>query len=468
MKKQFVLNHRTFADLSKNDEITENGIYTYLCLKPLVNNYYTYLHITVTELNSVLSDADIIKRPKQQDIIKQGLKELEAAEYIKIITTKKNDFDYELDVEGMVEEYSKDNPFTIYEVDAFKQALKDNNGYKTIFKYLSNYFYKITHNEMSADDSELYYFNADRESLAKDCELSVRSIDKYNDILVNNEIIYIHKHDYKYTDSNKQVPNAYGLYKNKDKIDEKCNEYISGLKDGVYQSSIPRGKGSKKLMEEAKKAQFTPVEEAIAIATDEELKEHDNRHKELYAKRMAKKMEKEKTVVAESVPMQEVEEVVQADSKEETDNKVIDFEAIIAERKAETNTVLSDNNKKETIQADRKHKITIEEFERKWYNKPIQKVEKKKIEKVVEPVETHRVDRDEEYNVLISELNLNSDTTFDKASKMFNNLLLEKFGFVNEDADDKALKERFKNEWETSITVQKVEPIIEEEENPFA
>ena len=34
MKKQFVLNHRTFADLSKNDDITENGIYTYLCLKP--------------------------------------------------------------------------------------------------------------------------------------------------------------------------------------------------------------------------------------------------------------------------------------------------------------------------------------------------------------------------------------------------------------------------------------------------
>lgn len=456
MKKQFVLNHRTFADLSKNDNITENGIYTYLCLKPLVNNYYTYLHITVTELNSVLSDADIIKRPKQQDIIKQGLKELEAAEYIKIISTKKNDFDYELDVEGMVEEYSKDNPFTIYEVDAFKQALKDNNGYKTIFKYLSNYFYKVTHNEMSADDSELYYFNADRESLAKDCELSVRSIDKYNDILVNNEIIYIHKHDYKYTDSNKQVPNAYGLYKNKDKIDEKCNEYISGLKDGVYQSSIPRGKGSKKLMEEAKKAQYAPVEEA----TDEELAEHDNRHKALYAKRMAKKMEKEKTVVAESVPMKEVEEVVQADSK--------DFDTIIAERKAENKAILSDSNKKETVQADNKHKITLEEFERKWHNKPVQKAEKKKIEKVVEPVETHRVDRDEEYNVIMSELKLNSDTTFDKASKMFDSLLLDKYGFVNEVADDKALKERFKNEWETSITVQKVEPIIEEEENPFA
>lgn len=222
MTRNILIHHNTFADLSVNDEITENGIYVYLCLKPLVNPNWTYLHTTVTELNSVLSDTDISKRPKQQDIIKQGLKELEAAEYIKIISTKKNDFDYELDVEGMVEEYSKDNPFTIYEVDAFKQALKDNNGYKTIFKYLSNYFYKVTHNEMSADDSELYY----RESLAKDCELSVRSIDKYNDILVKNEIIYIHKHDYKHTDSNKQVPNAYGLYKNKSVLDSEKKKFL--------------------------------------------------------------------------------------------------------------------------------------------------------------------------------------------------------------------------------------------------
>ena len=165
---------------------------------------------------------------------------------------------------------------------------------------------------------------------------------------------------------------------------------------------------------------------------------------------------------------EEIEEVVQSDSNQTDDNKVIDFEAIIAERKAENEAVLSDSNKKETVQADRKHKITIEEFERKWHNKPVQKVEKKKIEKVNEPVETHRVDRDEEYNVLMSELKLNSNTTVDKASKMFNDLLFDKFCFVNETDDDNALKERFKNEWETSITVQKVEPIIEEEENPFA
>ena len=449
MTINITLHHNTFGNLRRNEIITENGIYTYLCLNPFVNKNCTYLPINIVKLNSILSNDDISHNTKQKDCIRTGLKELEQAELIKIISNNNND--YELDLEGMVEEYSKDNPYTVFPIDSFRQVLKDCHNKKTIFKYLSNYFYKLTHNEKSADNSELYYFNADRESLAKDCELSVHSIDKYNDILVDNEIIYIHKHDYKYTDSNKQVPNAYGLYKNKDKIDEKCNEYISGLKDGVYQSIIPRGKGSMKQKEE-KKAQYSPVDET----TDEELREHDKRHKELYAKRMAKKMEKEKTVVTESVPIEEVEEVVQADSK--------DFDAIIAERKAETNAILSDSNKEETVQADNKHKITLEEFDRKWNNKPVQKVEKKKIEKV----ETHRVDRDEEYNVIMSELKLNSDTTFDKASKMFNSLLLEKYGFVNETDDDNALKERFKNEWETSITVQKVEPIIEEEENPFA
>ena len=469
MTRNIVLHHKTFGKLSQNENITENGIYVYLCLKPFaVSSNWTYLPINIVKLNSILSDVDILNRKKQQDCIKSGLQELEQTGLIKIISNKKND--YELDLEGMIEEYDKDNPnpYTIYEADAFKQALKDCGNKKTILKYLSDFFYRLTHNEVSVDmDSmEMYYFNAERESIAESCGIDVRSVDKYNDILVKNNIIYIHKYNYKYSDSGKQLTNAYGLPKNKDKIDSYCNDYLNDLikKDEVYQSIIPRGKGSKKLMEEAKKAQFAPVEEAIAIATDEELKEHDNRHKELYAK----KMEKEKTVVAESVPMQEVEEVVQADSKEETDNKVIDFEAIIAERKAENEAILSDSNKKKTVQADRKHKITIEEFERKWHNKPIQKVEKKKIEKVAEPVETHRVDRDEEYNVLMSELKLNSNTTFDKASKMFDNLLLEKYGFVNEVDDDKALKERFKNEWETSITVQKVEPIIEEKEKePF-
>ena len=450
--------NRTFGELYNNDNITENGIYTYLCLTPFINSNCTYLPINVAELNSILSDA--ANNKKQKDYIKTGLQELEEADLIKIISNSNNKYDYEFDLDNMVEEYDKKNPYTVFPVDAFRQTLKDCKGKKTIFKFLSGYFYRLTHNEASEDGSEMWYFISTREELAESCGIDVRSLDKYLRILQENEIIYVHKYNYKYSDSGKQLPNVYGLYKNKDKIESYCNDYLNEHKDEVYQSIIPRGKGSKKLMEEAKKAQYAPVEETIAIATDEELAEHDNRHKELYAKRMAKKMEKEKTVVTESVPMEEVEKVVQSDSK--------DFDAIIAERKAENEAILSDSDKKETVQADRKHKMTLEEFERKWHNKPVQKVEKKKIEKVDEPVETHRVNRDEEYNVLMSELKLNSNTTFDKASKMFDNLLLEKYGFVNEVDDDKALKERFKNEWETSITVQKVEPIIEEEENPFA
>lgn len=433
MTRNILIHHNTFADLSVNDEITENGIYVYLCLKPLVNPNWTYLHTTVTELNSVLSDADITKRPKQQEIIKQGLKELETANYIKVLSSKKNNFEFELDLDGMVEQYDKDNHYTVFDIEQFKQVLKDNKGYKAIFKYLSNYFYKITHNDNSLDRKqiEMFYFQEERTAFADDCELDVRSFDKYNDILMNNEIIYIHKYNYKYSDSNKQLPNAYGLYKNKDRIDSICNDYLNSVKDSVYQSSIPRGKGSKK-QKEVKKAQYAPVE---TVATDEELAEHDKRHKELYAKRM------EKAVMTESVSMQEVNEAVQADDNEQE------------------------------VQADskEKHKMTLEEFDRKWHKKPVQKVEKKKIEKVAEPVETHKVDRDEEYNVLMSELKFNSDTTFEKASTMFADLLLKKYGFKNYDDDDKALKERFKNEWETSITVQKVEPIKEdEEENPFA
>lgn len=233
MKKQFILNHRTFADLSKNDNITENGIYVYLCLKPFaVSSNWTYLPINIVKLNSILSDVDILNRKKQQDCIKTGLKELEQANLIKIISNKKND--YELDLENMIEPYDKDNPnpYTVYEADAFKQALKDCGNKKTILKQLSDFFYRLTHNEVSVDmDSmEMYYFNAERESIAESCGIDVRSVDKYNDILTKNKIIYARKLHY-----SKQLPNVYvcGLYEDKDTIDSYCNDYLNNIKNSA-------------------------------------------------------------------------------------------------------------------------------------------------------------------------------------------------------------------------------------------
>ena len=238
MKKQFILNHRTFADLSKNDNITENGIYTYLCLKPLVNNHWSYLHTNVTELNFVLSDVDISNNKSQKDCIKAGLNELEQAGLIKIISNNK--YDYKLDLEGMIEEYDKDtpNPYTVFPIDAFRKTLKDCKNKKTIFKCLSGFYYELTHNEITADTdgSEMWFFNVERESLAESCEVSVQSLDKYLRILQENEIIYTYKYNYKYRDSGKQLTNAYGEYKNKDEIDKHCNKYIDDHKDKVYES----------------------------------------------------------------------------------------------------------------------------------------------------------------------------------------------------------------------------------------
>ena len=259
MIREIVLHHRTFADLSKNDNITENGIYVYLCLKPFaVSSNWTYLPINIVKLNSILSDVDILNRKKQQDYIKTGLQELEQINLLKIISSKKND--YELDLEGMIEEYDKDNPnpYTIYEADAFKQTLKDCSNRKTIFKYLSNFFYMLTH----LGGSEMFYFTSERKSIAESCGIDVRSVDKYNDILVKNKLIYIHKYDYKYFDSKKQLRNVYGLYKNKDKIDNYCNEYLNSVKDGVYLSPIPRGKDSikqKKKKETHRKCHYRRV-----------------------------------------------------------------------------------------------------------------------------------------------------------------------------------------------------------------
>ena len=283
MIREIVLHHRTFADLSKNDNITENGIYTYLCLKPFaVSSNWTYLYTDAVKLNSVLSDVDINNK-RQKDCIRTGLKELEEADLIKIISNK--NYDYKLDLEGMIEPYDKKNPnpYTVYEADAFKQALKDCGNKKTILKQLSDFFYRLTH----LGGSEMFYFTSERESIAESCGIDVRSVDKYNDILVKNKLIYIHKYDYKYFDSKKQLRNVYGLYKNKDKIDNYCNEYLNSVKDDVYLSPIPRGKGSIKQKKTKK-----PIE---SVTTEE-----------FHVKRMKKTI----------APIQKVEETVQADDNE--------------------------------------------------------------------------------------------------------------------------------------------------------
>ena len=217
--------NRTFGELYNNDNITENGIYTYLCLTPFINSNCTYLYINVAKLNSMLSD--VANNKKQKDYIKTGLQELEQANLIKIISNNK--YDYEFDLDNMVEEYDKKNPYTVFPVDAFRQTLTDCKGRKTIFKFLSGYFYRLTHNEASEDGSEMWYFISTREELAESCGIDVRSLDKYLDILMKNKIIYVHK----YSDSGKQLPNVYGLYKNKDKIDG----YFNNVKDGTISKS---------------------------------------------------------------------------------------------------------------------------------------------------------------------------------------------------------------------------------------
>lgn len=135
------------------------------------------------------------------------------------------------------------NPYTVYPVDAFRQTLKDCRNKKTIFKYLSGFFYIYTHNEASMDDSEPLCFIATREELAKSCRIDVRSVDKYNDILTKNKIIYARQLHY-----SKQLPNVYvcGLYEDKDTINSYCNDYLNNVKNSACQSDISKSKGSKK------------------------------------------------------------------------------------------------------------------------------------------------------------------------------------------------------------------------------
>ena len=80
------------------------------------------------------------------------------------------------------------------------------------------------------DDSEPLCFIATKEELTKNYRINVRSVDKYNNILTKNKIIYARKFHY-----SKQLPNVYvcGLYEDKDTIDSYCNDYLNNVKNSA-------------------------------------------------------------------------------------------------------------------------------------------------------------------------------------------------------------------------------------------
>ncbi|WP_313180666.1 hypothetical protein [Lacrimispora sp.] len=295
MTNQVILHHRLCGKLA--NQLSENGIVTYISLQALYNNNKEEQWFTLNAINRVLKpEKKITKEDKMS--IKDGLEELEKYGYIKILSNDVNE--YHLDMSDLYveeksavgskisnpfgDEYDKDmvcykdlkgrnineytNYFTYYNLESFIKVYKEQGNKKRIFKYLFFYLGMKATNLNNKDGKECYFFQATREELAYESGISINTIDKYNSTLLENKIIYVCKYDQKWKDSGKQVKNIYGLYKDKDKLEEEKSKFLEEQKDELCFSPLPKKKEKKESKEEV----VTTEETKYSISrTDQEV-----------------------------------------------------------------------------------------------------------------------------------------------------------------------------------------------------
>ena len=212
-----------------NNNISDDGILYYIALKSLYNPSMEKVFINVNTLyyqlynTSIKHDKNITKVFVS---IENALKELEHIEVIKILSTTEHN--YLIDMSGLhCDEYTyldvntEENPNADIEFingepkekvfNAFYQIeLSDIQsiikiGEKTTRAILRYYFEYLS----ILADVRKTYFMLSREELNIRTKIDKRSIDKYNNILEENHLIYIARYDYKYCNNGHVVNNLY-------------------------------------------------------------------------------------------------------------------------------------------------------------------------------------------------------------------------------------------------------------------
>lgn len=271
MNKNLTLSFRTVDELIKKG-ISDDALITYIALKSLYNTNMEEMVISYDSINYQLYK-DIIKNDKNSSkkkaIYLNSIKELQSANKVSIIkefangvlldmnglfctdeeTIESNDANpFDSNVKG--EEKVKNYYFTI-DIEQVRNVLRQMNNKKKVFRYLFMYL------GLKAKNNDLLYFMCTREELANITKIDIRSIDTYNNVLSENNIIYVKKNvDYKWSDTKNTVSNGYGLYKDKNEIDSSYGKFIKERVDNgkiiLSKSYANKGKDTKDYKENIK------------------------------------------------------------------------------------------------------------------------------------------------------------------------------------------------------------------------
>lgn len=220
--------------------ISDNALMIYFSLKSMynVNNpemflFYESIYYFIYGKTFPHNRSEVLRNIR---IINEALDELESNNLIKVKYFNPDKDKKEpmlIDLSGFFEpknikygEITRKNTFSYFDIQSIRNIVSKYKG--KILRYLFILLY------LRFENNDMYYFSKDRIYLCKLAKTTRNTIDKYNNFLYENKIIYIYKYEYKYVDSGKTLENTYGLYEDKDAIKSICDNYISDcLKDGI-------------------------------------------------------------------------------------------------------------------------------------------------------------------------------------------------------------------------------------------
>lgn len=221
-------------DLITGNTLTQDGVLAYIALRtlidesiPLYNKTSSTDCISVNRLAySLIGEMDYEKA--LIDSLVRGIAELASGEWISIrkdLSTNKN-YEYVLDIEKLWLDKEKDKFTVVYTDDIHKiMTCKDNIDKMDKKLRILKYFVTLVSTFDWSLDGKIGYMS--EEYIAGLANIAVRTLQRYNVILAEKQILYIYKSNDKVREDYKlkQIKNCYSRYEDKDACEQYASNY---------------------------------------------------------------------------------------------------------------------------------------------------------------------------------------------------------------------------------------------------
>lgn len=219
------------TDLITGNTLTQDGVLAYIALRnlidesiPLYNRTSSIDCISVNRLAySLIGEMDYEKA--LTDALYRGIAELASGEWISIrkdLSTNKS-YEFVLDIEKLWLDTEKDK-FTVVYTDDIHKIMTCNEKMDKKIRMLKYYVALISTFDWSLDGK---IGHMSQEYIAEQADNSTRTCQRYNDILVDMQIIYVYKSNDKIPMNDKlnQIKNCYSRYDDRNVCERYATRY---------------------------------------------------------------------------------------------------------------------------------------------------------------------------------------------------------------------------------------------------